>query len=81
MVRAKFQCASEKTVAYNKNLKIYEFSRVFETQPGVDGNACEENHIFGKYTPNGKIEMTIDNPDVKFEVGKFYYVDFTEAEN
>lgn len=39
----------------------------------------EENKEFWKYTPNGKIELSIDNPDAEFELGE-YFVDFTKAD-
>ena len=39
----------------------------------------EENKSFWNYTPSGRIEMHITNPDVKFELGE-YFVDFTKAE-
>ena len=41
----------------------------------------EANKTWAKYTPSGKIELTIDNPDAydAFELGKTYFVDFTEA--
>jgi hypothetical protein len=41
----------------------------------------EENKTWAKYTPSGKIELTIDNPDAydQFELGKTYFVDFSIA--
>lgn len=38
----------------------------------------EENKNFWKFTPAGKIELHITNPDVEFEFGE-YYIDFTKA--
>lgn len=49
---------------------------------GPDGsNLAQENHIFSKHTPTGKLEMTITNePAAKFfKPGMCYYLDFTEA--
>jgi hypothetical protein len=45
-------------------------------------NGSEENQSFYKYTPSGVINMGILNPPAfsQFEVGKEYYVDFSEAE-
>lgn len=45
------------------------------------GNACLENRIFGKNTPNGSIQLTVTNPRAAegFEVGREYYVDFITA--
>ena len=41
----------------------------------------EENKTWAKYTPGGKIELSIDNSDAYsyFELGKTYFVDFSEA--
>jgi len=43
-------------------------------------NGSEENESFFSYTPYGSIEIGTVNPNVKFEEGKEYYVDFTLAE-
>lgn len=47
--------------------------------PVCDG-ATPENARFQKYTPSGKVELCIDNPDVSFELGKEYYATFEVAE-
>ena len=41
----------------------------------------EANKTWAKYTPSGKIELSIDNPDAYayFEIGKTYFVDFNAA--
>lgn len=41
----------------------------------------DENAMWSKYTPQGEISMTINNPDAVevFEIGKPYYVEFTPA--
>lgn len=41
----------------------------------------DENKTWAKYTPGGKIELTIDNPQAYdyFELGKTYFVDFSDA--
>jgi hypothetical protein len=43
----------------------------------------KENESFSMYTPSGKIEMHITNPNCIgfFKVGKEYYVEFKEANN
>jgi hypothetical protein len=40
------------------------------------------NETWSKWTPSGKLEMTITNPEAvaQFEVGKDYFVDFTLAD-
>lgn len=44
-------------------------------------NDSPENKSFSLYTPSGKIEMHITNPDCIgfFVAGKEYYVEFKEA--
>lgn len=46
-------------------------------QPVVSGS--EENKSFWDFTPSGKIEMHITNPDAEISLGE-YYVDFIKAE-
>lgn len=52
-------------------------------ESGDDGNAVEENRIFGKATPAGQIGMQLLSRAAadRFEVGRSYYVEFTPAEN
>ena len=69
MTRAKFLCVEVTQTMSGEKVKF---------QP-VTGPS-EEDKKFFKWTPSGSIEMGILNPDVKFEVGKNYYVDFTLAE-
>lgn len=44
-------------------------------------SGSEENKKFFAWTPSGKIELQTVNPDAgkAFELGKEYYVDFSEA--
>jgi len=65
-VRAKFECTS----AEHGEIKL---------QP-VYGES-EENKKFFEATPGGSINLSIVNEAAssQFEVGKEYYVDFTEA--
>jgi hypothetical protein len=67
--RAKFMCVK---VSHTVNGMSVEMT------PVVGGS--EENISFFEYTPYGKLEMGIVNPNVVFEVGKQYYLDFTKAE-
>ena len=57
---------------------VVRLAAVYETREGIDGNAAIENHIFGKATPWGNVEMGIANPDAfdRLEKGRAYYVDF-----
>lgn len=42
----------------------------------------KDNESWSKYTPSGKIEMSITNPKAidAFEPGKAYFIDFTPAD-
>ncbi len=44
-------------------------------------SGSEENKEFYKYTPAGNISLSVVNPKAaeQFELGKSYYVDFSEA--
>jgi len=87
IVRAKFKVDSITLFAWPEGAGQVSLSPVFASQPGVDGNACEENHIFGKYTPSGSVVMSIHNPAAlkpfqdALNEKRPLYVDFTPAEN
>lgn len=87
MVRAKFKVSSVSLFESPKGAGQVKLTAVFKSTPGVDGNACEENQIFGKYTPSGEINMSIHNPDAlqpfldALQSGNPFYVDFTPSEN
>lgn len=70
MVRAKFLCQSVGALVAQENVSM---------TPVVEGSA--ENRSFSKYTPGGKLELSITNEDLlgHFKPGKEYYVDITEA--
>lgn len=69
MVRAKFRCVS--VLQHESGDKIYAFNAA------VTG---EENKSWSKWTPSGRLEITITNSDAQvFETGKEYYLDFSPA--
>jgi hypothetical protein len=72
--RTKFQVMSITRYAFFQGAKI-EMAPVCNDDPG------HPNRSFWEATPNGKIEMQINNPSAlqQFEVGKEYYVDFLPA--
>jgi hypothetical protein len=78
-VRAKFFVSSVNHMQTpgNDPTAQVEMSPVF----GSYGDGAD-NEIWSKYTPSGKIEMTITNPGAidLFEPGKAYFVDFNPAE-
>ena len=49
---------------------------------GSFGNG-EVNKDWSKYTPNGKLEMTVTNPAAieQFEIGKAYFLTFDPADD
>ena len=52
-----------------------------QLQP-VYNNGDPGNASWSKYTPSGKLEMSVTNPSAidAFEMGKPYYIDFTPAD-
>lgn len=53
--------------------RTYRFSAQYD--PSVP-----EDQRYAKYTPMGELRIQVDNPNVVFEPGKQYYLDFTPAE-
>ena len=70
--RGKFNCQSVKTYGSSYSAREYEFN-------AVCNDGTPENERYHKYTPSGSVRIAVDNPDVVFEPGKSYYVDFSEA--
>lgn len=74
-VRAKFQVTN---VVQNTgwNNGPHETSTVV-----LSAVSNETNKTWSKWTPSGKLEMQINNPEAlkQFEIGKFFFLDFTEA--
>lgn len=73
-VRAKFVCWS---ITKRKNHDSQKpFLWDYEFSPVTSGS--EENSKFYAYTPSGSIRLSSINSEL-FEVGKEYYLDFTQA--
>lgn len=74
MVRGKFQVTSITSNHWNKDSKTIKLAAVYD-------NGIEENAKYAKASPSGSIEIQIDNPPASefFELGKYVYVDFSEA--
>lgn len=66
-MRAKFVCNLKGVSGYAKLAAVY----------GTEG----ENKDFWSATPSGTLEICISNPNTVdyFELGKEYYLDFSEA--
>lgn len=67
--RCKVVCTKETRTITGKE---YTFMPVTATSP--------ENQDFFKFTPYGEFNFGSVNENVNFDVGKEYFVDFTEAE-
>lgn len=74
-VRAKFRVTEVKKSLYVSSTEKPAEVVVLSAAMG------DENKQWAKYTPSGQISMQIDNPAAleQFEIGKFFYVDFTDA--
>lgn len=74
MVRAKFKCV----LIRGAEARPDEGSKIV-LEPVTSGSP--ENESFFKYTPGGKIELTVVNPEAvkQFKEGEEYYVDFLPA--
>jgi len=79
MVRAKFVVESYETRKSDTRNPDSEELRSIKMIAVSDGS--EENKKFFRWTPNGQINIGILNPEAwkQLELGKSYYVDFTEA--
>lgn len=74
MVRAKFKVQSyETSLNQNEELRTIKLTAVYSDSP--------ENKQFFKWTPNGSISIGVLNQEAwkQFELGKEYYVDFSDA--
>lgn len=71
-VRAKFRCISVTTFGGSSTQRNYIFT-------AVGASEIPEDQSFAKYTPIGRLEITVDNPHVAFEPTKDYYLDFTQV--
>lgn len=72
-IRAKFRCNSVEFWGdpTNDNApRTYVFQAVYDT-------STPENERFTKATPVGELRMRVDNPGARFDVGAYYYLDFT----
>lgn len=72
-VRAKFRCNAVTSFANDRDLSAlrqYTFTAIYDT-------STPENQRFSKATPYGELKINVNNPEVTFEIGKNYYLDFT----
>lgn len=71
MVRGKFRLTQVTSYAGYSGQKF-----VFSP---TQAKSIPEDANFAKYTPNGKLEMTVDNPPAQsqFTLGEYYWLDLT----
>lgn len=76
MVRAKFCLVEVRKSSSNPTAQTLIFEPRYTKSSGEDKS-------YSRYTPSGRLEMLVDNPPVleRFELGKAYYLDFSEAPN
>lgn len=74
MVRGKWKLSEIHNLDWSTTAKRYVFN-------AVCNDATPENERFHKFTPNGTMTMTVDNPPAQkqFELGKEYFFDATPA--
>ncbi|WP_327587024.1 hypothetical protein OHA25_08435 [Nonomuraea sp. NBC_00507] len=68
-VRAKFRCTSVETYS-QPGTRTFRFSAEYDAD-------VPEDRRYAKYTPSGELRIQVDNPNVSFEPGTSYYLDFT----
>lgn len=71
-VRAKFRCTSVETYQ-TPGTRSFRFAAEYDAD-------LPEDQRYAKYTPSGDLRITVDNPNVEFEPGRSYYLDFTPVE-
>lgn len=76
-VRAKFRCSTETHKRWgpadSQTARSYEFNAVYD--PDVP-----EDQRYAKASPSGSLAIQVDNPNVTFEPGRQYYLDFTPVD-
>lgn len=79
-IRAKFMLQEHRQSSYGGNNQQHRF--VF--RPSYDPNIPEDQR-FATATPNGEMEIAVDNPPVVdywiSQLGKQFYLDFTAADD
>lgn len=80
-VRCKFKLTNRAESVHTDSGVSFTFSAVNRHDVSNEQQIAEDS-VFGKWTPDGRIEVTIKNPDAikQFQIGKSYYVDFEPAE-
>lgn len=77
-VRAKFRCTA---VKHRKNtpdpaenlVREFEFDALYD-------DTVPEDQRYARYTPSGKLTITVDSPAIDWQPGHYYYLDITPVE-
>ncbi len=79
LTRCKFRCDSVKARSVGKN---HDGSEQINDEIALYAVSGDENKPWSRFTPSGKLEMTIDNQALigAFKPGKIYFIDIAEAE-
>ena len=72
-IRAKLRCSSVEDFGPG-------VARSYKFFASVDKAGIPEAEQFTKYTPSASLTMSVDNPNVVFEPGTEYFVDFTQVD-
>ena len=79
-MRAKYQVTSVSTIRYPGDNPDDNLAETIALSAVIGGTP--EDNTFHKYTPYGKMEITITNPALQNTIhpGQKYYIDFTLTE-
>jgi hypothetical protein len=70
MIQAKFKCTE---------IKFTEYSESILLSPVYSNDKKDPNYSWSQATPSGKIELSVTNKAVKFEVGAEYLINFEKV--
>ncbi len=77
MMRAKMRVTDVQKYDTNQNVKMVAVGK----SDGYPEGGADENNSYARWTPSADLSISIANPALfdKFEVGRQFYLDFTEA--
>jgi hypothetical protein len=79
-MRAKVRCNYVQENGSPKSSESLTFNAVSASAPYPE-DGSDENNTYAKFTPSAEFRIQVANPALfgKFEIGEYYYVDFTPA--
>jgi hypothetical protein len=69
-----FQCQSVTQESWSKDVRKYVFQASYD-------ESIPEHQRFAKYTPSGRLEITVDRPEISYDLGEYYYLDISPVAN